>query len=89
MGTFYDLVSKKTETMENQKSRERSLEGQRQDSIAAEEEEKHTNRPEKDIISIKDVIDEQSDADTVSELPEDEQQYENFPKAKDVGESEN
>jgi hypothetical protein len=75
--------------MENQKSRERSLEEQRQDSIAAEEQDKNTDRPEKDIISIKDVIDEQSDADPISEMPQDEQQYENFPKAKDAGESEN
>jgi len=69
--------------MENQQSKEEKIKDKNQDSIAAEREEKHTNHPEKDIISIKDVIDKHPSSSHTHALPLDEQQYDSHPESKE------
>ncbi|OAQ39720.1 hypothetical protein A5893_09045 [Pedobacter psychrophilus] len=69
--------------MENQQSKQEELKDENQDSIAAEREEKHTEHPEKDVISIKDVIDKHPSSSNTHSLPLDEQQYDSEIKSND------
>ncbi|MBK0384407.1 hypothetical protein I5M32_15675 [Pedobacter sp. SD-b] len=69
--------------MENQQSKEEKIKDKNQDSIASKKEEKHTEHPEKDVISIKDVIDKHPSSSNTHSLPLDEQQYDPHPRSQE------
>lgn len=69
--------------MESLQSKEEKLKDKNQDSIASEREEKHTKHPEKDVISIKDVIEKHPSSSNTHSLPQDEQQYDPHPASKE------
>ncbi len=74
--------------MKTKNSKERAIEEKNQDSISSSREAKHTDKPEKAVISIKDVSEQHPASKSLFDLPQDEQQYDDFPKSKDEDEQE-
>jgi hypothetical protein len=80
------MIFKKSIIMQNIRSKEEKIKKKNQDSIASELEEKHTEHPEKNIISIKDVINKHPSSSNTHALPLDEQQYDAHPQSKNEDE---